>query len=81
MENLIYTIPELTRIVRVVGYHVPMKAKFTFIQESIAEMTLLVSVWARISNFLHITKSVILVYLLCTDLILKMNKYWKVIIM
>ena len=40
MEGSIYTVPELTRIVRVVGDHVPIKVTFTFILESIAEMAL-----------------------------------------
>ena len=40
MESPIYTVPELTRIVRVVGDHVPLKARFSFIHESIAEMAL-----------------------------------------
>ena len=40
MESPIYTVPELTRIVRVVGDHVPIKVRFSFIHESIAEMAL-----------------------------------------
>jgi len=40
MESSIYTVPELTRIVTVVGDHVPIKVAFTFILESIAEMAL-----------------------------------------
>ena len=40
MENPIYTVPELARIVRVVGDHVLIKVRFRFIHESIAEMAL-----------------------------------------
>jgi len=35
-----FTVPELTRIVRVVGDHVPIKVRFSFIHDSIAEMAL-----------------------------------------
>ena len=38
MESPIYTVPKLTRIVRVVGDHVPIKVRFSFIHESFAEM-------------------------------------------
>jgi len=31
MENPIYTVPELTKIVRVVGDHVPIKVRFSVI--------------------------------------------------
>ena len=41
MESPIYAVPELTRIVRVVGDHVSIKVRFNFIHESIAEMALL----------------------------------------
>jgi len=40
MESPIYIVPELTRIVRVVGNHVSIKVGFSFIHESIAEMAL-----------------------------------------
>jgi len=40
MENPIYTVPELTRIVRGVGDHDPIKVRFSFIRESIPEMAL-----------------------------------------
>ena len=40
MESTNYTIPELTRIVRVVGDDVPVKVKFSFIDESIADISL-----------------------------------------
>ena len=40
MESPIYTVPELTRIIRVVGEPVPIKVRFTFIHESIAEKAL-----------------------------------------
>jgi len=40
MESPIYTVPELTRIVRVVEDHFPIKVRFSFIRESIAEMVL-----------------------------------------
>ena len=40
MECPIYTVPELKRILRVVGDHVPVKVRFSFIHESIAEMAL-----------------------------------------
>jgi len=40
MESLIYTVPELTRIIRVVGDHVPIKVRFSFIHDSIADMAL-----------------------------------------
>jgi len=40
MKSPIYTVPELTRIVRVIGDHVPIKVRFSFIHESIAEMGL-----------------------------------------
>ena len=40
IESPIYTVPELMRIVRVVGDHVPLKVRFSFIYESIAEMAL-----------------------------------------
>ena len=36
IENPIYTVLELTRIVRAVGDHVPIKVRFSFIRESIA---------------------------------------------
>jgi len=40
MESPIYTVPELTRIVRVVRDHVPpIQVKFSFIHECIAEMS------------------------------------------
>ena len=32
----IYTIPDLTTIIRVVGDHLPVKVRFSFIRESIA---------------------------------------------
>jgi len=38
MESPIYTVPELTRIVEVIGDHVSIKVRFSFIHESIAEM-------------------------------------------
>ena len=40
MESSIYTVPELARIVRVVGDHVPIKVRFSIIHESIEEMAL-----------------------------------------
>jgi len=40
MASPIYTAPELTRMVRVVGDHVPIKVRFSFIHESITEMAL-----------------------------------------
>ena len=40
MENPIYTVPELMRIVRVVGDDVPIKVRFSIIHESITEMAL-----------------------------------------
>jgi len=38
IESPIYTVPESARIVRVVGDHVPIKVRFNFSHESIAEM-------------------------------------------
>jgi len=38
MEGPIYEVPKLTRIVRVVEDYVPIKVRFSFIHESIAEM-------------------------------------------
>ena len=38
--RVIYTIQDLTRNVRGVEDHVPMKVRFSFIHESIAEMAL-----------------------------------------
>jgi len=35
MESDIYTVPELTRIVRVVGDHVAIKVRFSFIHGSV----------------------------------------------
>ena len=40
VESHIYTFPELTRIVRVVGDYVRIQVRFSFIHESIAEMAL-----------------------------------------
>ena len=40
MESPIYAVPQLTRIVRVVGDHVPIKVRFSFNHESIAKMTI-----------------------------------------
>ena len=40
MKSPIYTVPELTRIVGVVGDHDPIKVTFSIIHESIAEMAL-----------------------------------------
>ena len=40
MENPIYTLLDLKRILRVVGDQVPIKVRFSFIHESIAEMAL-----------------------------------------
>jgi len=40
VESPIYTVPDIMRIVRVVGDHVPIKVRFSFIHESIAEMAL-----------------------------------------
>ena len=55
MESPIYTVPELTTIVRVVRDHVPIKVKFSFIYESIAEMALFsISRPVRLSNYFHI---------------------------
>ena len=40
MDSPVYTVPELTRIVRVVGHRVPIKVRFCFIHWSIKEMAL-----------------------------------------
>jgi len=40
LESPIYTVPELTRIVRVAGDHVPIKVRFSVIHKSIAEISL-----------------------------------------
>ena len=40
MESPIYAVPELTRIVRVVGDPIPIKVRFSFIHESNAELAL-----------------------------------------
>jgi hypothetical protein len=37
-QKPIYIVPELTRIVRIVENHVPVKVRFSFIHESIAEI-------------------------------------------
>ena len=41
MECPIYRVLQLTRVVRVVGVHVPINVRFSFIHESIAEIALL----------------------------------------
>jgi len=40
MTNPIYAVPELTGIVGIVGYHIHIKVRFSFIHESIAELAL-----------------------------------------
>ena len=40
MVSPIYKVPEMTRIVKSVGDHVPIKARFRFVRKSIAEMAL-----------------------------------------
>ena len=40
MEGTIYTVPELTRIFSVVGDHISIKFRFSFIGEINAEMAL-----------------------------------------
>jgi len=42
MESPTYTVPELTRIVRVVENHIPITIRFSFFHESIAEMALFI---------------------------------------
>ena len=42
MESPIYAVLELTRIGRVDGDHIPIKVRFSFIHESIAEMALFI---------------------------------------
>ena len=40
MECPIYTFPEVRRNVSIIGDHVPIKVRFSFIHESIADMAL-----------------------------------------
>jgi len=40
MESPIYRVPELTKMIRIVGDHVKIKFRFSFVHESIAEMAL-----------------------------------------
>ena len=56
IEGYIYTVPQLTRIIRVVGDHVPKNVRFSFCRKSISEMTLLsisiyVNVWCWYSSY------------------------------
>jgi len=57
MESHIYTSPELTRIVRIVGDHVPIKVRVSFSHESIAEMALFsissLDLLSCVRDFLH----------------------------
>jgi hypothetical protein len=45
MESTIYTVPQLTRIVRVVGNHVPTKARFKFSDGSFVAVALFSLTW------------------------------------
>ena len=40
MENSIYTVPGLTRIVRIIEDYIPVKVRFSFTHDSMAEMAL-----------------------------------------
>jgi len=61
MVSPIYIVPELTRIVRVVGEHVPIKVRFGFIHESITEMALFsISIPVKLSVPIFFTLALIM---------------------